>query len=110
MNNIVQMPAKRKKNLKTLYDLINGNIDEDDIEYNPDDECDEVYSDLIDDALDSGFSMKISKLYLTGFKDDALEEAKKFVKAKLPDLDQETSDRYAASIVQDYKDLAWEQE
>ena len=108
--NVFQMPAKRKKNLDTLYDLAMGNIDEDDIEYNPDDECDEVYSDLIDDALDSGFSMKISKLYLTGFKDDALEEAKKFVKAKLPDLDQETSDRYAASIVQDYKDLAWEQE
>jgi hypothetical protein len=88
----------------------NLHFDEDDIEYNPDDECDEVYSDLIDDALESGFSMKISKLYLTGFKDDALEEAKKFVKAKLPNLDQETSDRYAASIVQDYKDLAWEQE
>ena len=108
MNNIVQMPAKRKKNLKTLYDLINGNIDEDDIEYNPDDDVDEDYLELIDRAVDTGIALKISKLHLTGNDEGAKVIAKKFISLENPDIDKETLDTYASQMVKDYRDFAWE--
>ena len=56
-------PEKRKKDMNSLYDMIKGKIDYDDIDHEDEDDIDQTYLKIIDDAYDSGLSLKISKLY-----------------------------------------------
>jgi hypothetical protein len=107
-SNVLAMPAKRQKNLDTLYDLINGDIDEDDIEHDPDDDVDEDYLNLINKAVDTGLALKLSKLYLTNDKGKALQMAKDFISTEMPELDEDTLDTYSTQMVNDYRDFAWE--
>src|SRR5574344_1995044 len=78
-----KVPEKRKKDMNSLYDMIKGKIDYDDIDHEDEDDIDQTYLKIIDDAYDSGLSLKISKLYHLNKKNEAYETAYNIIKYNL---------------------------
>jgi hypothetical protein len=103
-----KVPEKRKKDMNSLYDMIKGKIDYDDIDHEDEDDIDQTYLKIIDDAYDSGLSLKISKLYHLNKKNEAYETAYNFIKSSGQKLTNKKMDEYAKQMVIDYKDQAFD--
>ena len=101
-------PEKRKKDMNSLYDMIKGKIDYDDIDHEDEDDIDQTYLKIIDDAYNSGLSLKISKLYHLNKKNEAYETAYNFIKSSGQKLTNKKIDEYAKQMVIDYKDQAFD--